>query len=481
MNIYSLFGSTFMINILDYFLAFTGNILLTKRLAVIDYGTYNFLNSFSGLILTFFSLGLSQYNYKIIPGRELEEQDSIIGRTLFIEFFSSLIGLFIFGFIFNNKFVYSIGLLFFVLRILNNVFNSELIRCLGYRKKNLLKSIISLINERGWIIILIIFLFSQKNNNIILDYVLFFQLVVSAIVVILLFFLFRSKTLFHNFRFSKEFINTHLRVSISFVFVDLGMYLLEVGIRYILFYKGKLDSVAYYSFSYNWISVIFKFGMLLIYILQPYISNEYYLMNTKPDSQRKLYLIENFSLKYSLYIIIFALSFFAINYADLVMLLGKQEYLETQRAFCFLIPLPVFMCIAYFFQILIVLAGNTKILPIVYFTMVFGVIISNFLLIDKYDYNSSAVITTLSYLFLAIVFFIKCPRNIFHFNIKIHSILCFLVQLLLYICVLFIIRKFLKNSITSFSVQFLFSLITIVIICLFNKRDFVFLKEFRFS
>lgn len=56
MSIYILLGSTFFITLIDYVCALVGNVLITKKLSVFDYGIYNFLNSISGLILTFFLL-----------------------------------------------------------------------------------------------------------------------------------------------------------------------------------------------------------------------------------------------------------------------------------------------------------------------------------------------------------------------------------------------------------------------------------------
>lgn len=482
MSIYILLGSTFFITLIDYVCALVGNVLITKKLSVFDYGIYNFLNSISGLILTFFSFGLSQYNYKVIPGRDLHEQNKLIGNSLFIELIGSIFGVFLFGVIFKSNLIYSIGVFLFAVRICINALNNELIRCLGYRKQNLLKQVVSLINERGWLFFFLLLLFFNKLLIIKLDTILVCQFIGSFFVIVILLHIFHSKSLIKNFHFSWAFVKKHLKVSIAFVFVDLGMYLLEIGVRYVLFIKNRIDSIAYYSFTYNWISIIFKFGMLLVYILQPYFSNEYYL-SIKNENHKKdrLYLFENFALKYSFYIIIFALVFFTLNYPNLMLALGKIDYLGTKRAFCYMIPLPIFMCLAYFFQILLVLAGKTKPIPVIYFIMVIGVIVSNYFFIEKYDYYSSSVIASASYFFLASAFFLLCPKNLFKFEIHARSILFFIVHLITYTVGLLVIIRFSKNMLLSYSIQIFFCFMIISVICFMNKEDFKALKAIQFS
>lgn len=476
-KILKLFGVTFGVNLLEYVLALVGSIFITKHLSVGDYGYYNLLNSIGGFVTTFCTLGLAQYNYRILPGREKGQQDEVIGKTLFVEIVASVIGL-ICAFVFIrdqlsfSKFV----LVFFAAKMLTYMLSNELIRCLGYRRQNMIKAAYSFLNERLWTVIMLIAIFGLRTNMT-LDSIFGIQAVCCVLVFALLIYVFRSKTLFKNFRPSLSFIKNNISKSIYFVFIDVGMYFLESGIRYVLFLVGSEDSIGLYSFGYNWISIIFRFGMILIYLLQPYFSAEFYKIEKKEEtSYDRLYAYQNFALKYSIYIIVFAVAFFLISFDDLVLIVGKADYLQTKHSVYGFALLPISMCFAYFFQILLVLAGKTKQLPICYICSTVVVILLNYLLVPYFDYLASAVITTLSYVVLMFVFYKMCPKKLFHFRVKAFDTLFFFGTLVLFVGLLLLCSA-LPGLYLRFGVDCVIIVLMMVLIFFVNRKDFEFFRK----
>ena len=472
-----LFGVTFGVNLIDYVLALLGSIIITKQLSVSDYGFYNLLNSVGGFVITFCTLGLAQYNYRILPGREKDEQDEVIGKTLFVEIVTSIIGI-ICAFIFIkdqlpfSKFI----LILFAVKLITYMAGGELIRCFGYRRQNMLKAGYSFLHEKLWTLILLFSIFVLRKDASLFN-IYGIQAVCSVLVFALLLYAFRSKVLFANIRPSASFLKNNISKSISFVFIDVGVYFLENGIRYVLFLFGSEESTAYYSFGYNWISIIFRFGMILIYLLQPYFSAEYYKIEKKEEtSYERLYTYQNFALKYSMYIIVFGLAFFLLSFDDLVLIVGKAEYLQTKQSVYGFALLPVCMCLAYFFQILLVLAGKSKQLPIYYLIGTAVVILLNFIFVPYFDYVASAVITTLIYVVLMIVFYKLCPKELFHFRVKVSDVLFFMGTLVVFVALLLLIKA-LPGLYLRFAVDCVVIAAMIAFIFFINRKDFEFFKK----
>ena len=476
-KILKLFGVTFGVSIIDYILALLSSILIIKQLSVADYGYYNLLNSIGGFVVTFCTLGLAQYNYRILPGREKDEQDEVIGKTLFVEIVMSVIGLIVAFVLIRDQLPLSkIILAFFAVKMITYMAGGELIRCLGYRRLNMRKAGYNFLHEKLWVLILMVgvLVFGSEAT---LTNIYGTQALCCVFVFGLLLYAFRSKTLFANFKPSLSFLRNNISRSISFVFIDVGIYFLENGIRYVLFLFGSEESTAYYSFGYNWISIIFRFGMILIYLLQPYFSAEYYKIEKKEETNYdRLYAYQNFALKYSIYIILFALAFFLLNFDDLVLIVGKAEYLQTKQAVYGFALLPICMCFAYFFQILLVLAGKSKQLPFYYISGTVIVIILNFIFVPLFDYFASAVITTATYFVLMIIFYNICPKEMFRFRVRPFDALFMAGTLAVFVALLLLIQL-LPGLYLRFAVDCVVIVLTICFIFYVNRKDFEFFKQ----
>jgi O-antigen/teichoic acid export membrane protein len=473
-NILKVFGSVFSINILDYVLSFLSTILITKNLSVADYGTYSFLGSVASLVFTFFTLGLAQYNSKIIPGRDIKTRYEILGNSLFFEFFASVLGIIVISFIMYKKINKNTVYLVFIIRLLFGIFNNEFLRYFGYEKKIIQKTIIGFIDGKLWVFLFVIYLLFDNVVNI--NAIFSIQCINSIITLFLCFFLLSPKFFFKNFKYNYAFLKSHIKYSVPFVFVDLGMYMLEMSVRYILTFSGSMLSLGLFSFAYNWTIIIFRFSMLFIYILQPYISNAYYSSSLDKAYFIKFYQFQKIAIKYSIYILLFALAYFIIFFDTLILLIGKSDYLQTRTAVILLAPLSIFMCISYFIQIIILLAGKSYKIPLCYFFMAGINILFNIIFIPKYGYNAAAVINSVSYFFLMIMLIFISPKIIklkFVFKEYVEFVLefIFFIFLMIFVNHIDVLSGALKLGISGFIVA-----LFLLFIYAKNKNDFLFLN-----
>jgi O-antigen/teichoic acid export membrane protein len=471
-NILKLFGIIFGINIVDYAISLLSTIIVVKNLGVAEYGTFSFLNTISSFVFTFFTLGLSQYNYKIIPGRDLQFRYKILGNTLFIELSVTVLGVIFIYLVFYKKIELNTLYILFLFRLLICMVNNELIRYFGYEKKLLQKNIIGLIDSKLWILPLFIYLIIKANLNLL---VIIFSQCISSIITLLVCSFFLSKDLIlKNFKYDKHFISIHLKSAIAFIFVDVGVYLLEMSVRYILTFHGSLISLGLFSFAYSWISIILKFGMLIIYILQPYLSNIYY--ESKIQEKKScilLYQVESMMIKYSIYLVVFGLGYFIVFFDDLVLLVGKADYLQTKVSVLFLAPLAVFMCICYFLQIIILLSGKTSKIPICYFLMAGINIVLNIIFVPRFDYMAAALISSTSYFFLMITLLVILPKKSIKLQYSFKNYASFVIEYLSFLLIMSALRHFMSSMLVlKFCISGVVVLLYIVVIYTVNKKDF---------
>lgn len=425
MGIIKTFGAVFIINVIDYLLSPITTILVVKNLSVSDYGLLNWIAMLIGFISTFFTLGLGQYNYRRIPGRPIDEQYEIIGKSLFIEISFSLIGAIAIIFLMRNDLIKNGLLIFFFARLIFVVFNNELIRFLGFQKKNVLKSITAAIDAKVWFLPLLLFVLLKKIS---ISTVFLSMLLGNAITLAILLSILNKKLLFKNFKIDKNFTKYSLKISLPLVLVDLGMYLQEMVSRYILKLHTSYEAIGLFSFTYSWFSIIFKFGMLFIYTLQPYFSESYYNFQKGDNSS-----LDNFiqqiktGFRYSLAFLGGIMICFIMNYEDFIVIVGKEQYRGTKLLAWFLSPYPILMFVAYFNQILMVLKGKTLRLPLFYAISVLINVILNFILIPIYGYSIAGFVNTLSYLVLAILLSTQTKDPEFQFWLKGREFLLFAI------------------------------------------------------
>ena len=402
LNLFTTIGVVFFINILEYFIAPITTILITKSLTVSDFGVYSFLMTLVGLMTSVCTLGLGQYNFRNIPGRSLSEQYNLLGKSLFVKFLSSLLGIFAIWLFFRNEFSLLL-IIIFIIKIVVSIQVNEMLRFLGFRKRNIQKSVISLFNSRFWFVPLI---FISLWSNITVTNIFITHLIGHLLVYIFLIFHLNFKNIKQTFFFDFSYIKRALIFSLPLVFVDLGMYLLQMGSRYILKLHSSFESIGLYSFAFSWYVIIFKFGMLIVYILQPYISESFYKIDKDRNGLNVYQSFLKISFKASFLLIFCAILFFNLNFDNIVLLVGKEEYLVTRITVLLLSPYPIFMFISYFFQNIMMLNNRTKVLPLYYSILAAVSLILNYFMVMYFDYNGAAIASTVSYLVLSLLMFI---------------------------------------------------------------------------
>ena len=474
MNILKSFGIVFFLNILEYLISPFSTMVITKALSVSDYGSYSLLISMSGLIFSFFTLGLSQYNCKIVPGRDIDEQYDILGQSILYELLSALIGVSILCFVFNQKLNNTYLLMFFAIKTLLSIIINEIIRFFGYQKKNVTKSVISFLDSRGWFFIILILAFLKK---ITITNILLIQLINSLIVLLTISFFIDKKNFFCHLRINKTFATNVLKISISFVFIDVGMYLLEMASRYILTIQASMESVGLFSFAYSWISILFKFSMLVVYLLQPYFSEAFYKSKESQDYFERYKKYTKIAFKYSVLLIICAISLLFFYYEQIVSIIGKTDYFITYNAFKALMLLPLFMLLAYFFQIILLLAGKEKLFPICYLIMGIFNIVLNIIFIKWLDYVGAAIVCTICYAILSGLFYIFCPKEYINHLVTVKEVFLFLGITILFCLSCCLFRKIIEIKILSMLLSFLFESFIISLIVFTNKNELKFLRE----
>ncbi len=415
------FSVVFILNVIDYFLAPITTILVAKNLTVAEYGLFSWIGTLIGFVTTFFTLGLGQYNYRTIPGRSLDEQYRVFGRSLFIELAFSLVGA-LGVVVWMHDDLLKAGLLaFFFLRLLFVVLNNELMRFAGFQKKNILKSVTAVIDSRAWFLPLVVFYLLRR---ITVPTVFVSMLVGNLISLVVLLAVSDRRRLVANLRPDVSFAKEALKISLPLVLVDMGMYLQEMAGRYILKIYGSYEAIGLFAFAYSWFALIFKFGMLFIYTLQPYFSETYHHWQAGDDGALAKFNNQlKVGFRYSLVLLGGVLVFFIMNYEDVIVLVGKAQYKATIAAAWCLVPYPVFMFLSYFNQILMVLKGRTRVLPLFYALAAIFNIGLNFLLVPSYGYAAAALVSTLSYGILAALLSTQTRDKEFRFRMNRREVL----------------------------------------------------------
>jgi len=457
----------FGLNLLDYALGPVTTVIVAKCLSVGDFGFYSWMATLSGFILSFCSLGLGVYNYKTIPGRPIDEQYFILGRSLFIELICSLVGILVVAFWIRDDLL-KYGVLFlFVSRVMIGVVNAESLRFLGYQKRQNTKTLIGFVDSKLWAIPLLVFFFLKTVS--ILTIVLSL-LIGNTVTLVLLLISINSKALLGAIRFDSKFARTALAISLPLLLIDVGLYFQEMLGRYLLKGFTSYESLGLFSFTYGWFAVIFKFGILGVYIIQPHFSEGYFLWKSgKIEALDKVNSQLSVSFKYSIFLIVGAVLWFIMEYQELILLVGKKQYSETFLCACYLSIYPLAIFVAYFNQILLVLQGKTARMPLFYLVALIVNVLVTLLLIRSIGYAAAGIASSVSYVLLAIIMAAQNMRSEFKFLPDIIGWLKFLASIAVFILCTYL----LKRVVDIFAVRAACMLLVGLVACIINydKKD----------
>lgn len=469
MSILKVFAVVFGLNIFEFLIAPISNAIVTKNLSVEHYGVMGYWGAVLAIVSAISSLGFGSYNFKMIPGRKLDDQYYYLGRTLLIEVIFVIICSTLVAVFFKTELLHYSLFLIFILRSILIIVNNELIRFLGYQKRNILKSVIALLDARLWIIPLLLVIISNKQLTV--SKLFSLQLISSCTVLFIFFFFVSFKKLFNNLRFDKKILREGLQIGLPLIMVDLGQSLLDMSNRYFLKLFLDYKNIGLYNYVFIWTNIILKFSMLIVYVSQPYFAEAYNMKNFN-----KFKSTVQVAAKYMILISLITGIGYVTNYESIVLLLGKEEYLITKSATLIMIFYPPILGLSIIFQIIGILTGDTKKLPLVYFFSIIVFSVCNIFLIPKFGYIGAAISSVIGYTSLLIAMLI-CYKD------KAEVSKSIIIDLRMYIIpLIFLLMNILLQQINIHF--FIVLLINIILVFVFiiiriipNRSDILILKN----
>lgn len=392
MSLFRSIGVVFILNIADFILAPISNMIITKNLSVEQYGVMGFYNTIISFTTTVCSLGLGLFNYSMIPGRKEDEQYKYLGSTFLLQAIATIAGGLVVAFVMKDDFLkYGILCVFFV-KLLVVIANNATIGFIGYQKRNITRAIANFLDVRLWMVPLIIWVLYRKLE---VSNLLWIQALTGILVSGGCLFLINGKLLAKNLKLDREIVIRGIKFGLPLILVDLGQYLLDMGNRYVLKAFLTYTDIGYFNFATTLIMICFKFGMLIVYVLQPYIAES---KNVGDVENYRKYV--GIAIKYMYLLMILALIGMIANYSDIVLILGKKDYLVTKATAVVMSSYPIFMGLSYFLQILSALRGKVTKLPLIYLASVAVNVGLGILLVPRIGYIGAGISSLVGYLFL---------------------------------------------------------------------------------
>ena len=394
---------SFFFTALSYLIGPIILILIVKPLSVAEYGLYNLINIIILISVTIVDLGFSRFNLKEIPGAGPERQYTVFKTTLFMQ---ALVGLasaagalLLLSLFSSMNLVYLFAASYFLFYL----FNSESLRFMGLTKRFDQKALISFMEEGLWLLpLLVVIYYSQVS----ISSIFLFRFGTSLLVCLIAFLFVLDKKAFSAAKIDQATLSAAFRFGLPLILVDLGLYMLEVGDRYIIqFYHGN-EAVGHYSFVYTLTRIIFTLGALIMYIMQPYTA-EVFNQNLKSNGNElrtRFTQYNGLTLKYTVIIVLAGTIYLLFNFSDLVMLIGKKEYLLTFQTAVLLSGFPILMTLAYYFQFFLILHNKNKAITRSYLIATLLNVGLNFILVKYLYIEGAAIATVISY---AVILFIN--------------------------------------------------------------------------
>ena len=399
MKLAASFGIVFVLNVVDYLLSPIGTVIIVRGLSVQDYGFYSLISTIVAFCAMLFSLGLGVRNYRLIPGAPPDRQYDILGKTLVSQVAVALGGVLIVLLVFRRELLaYGIAILL-ATRIVVYTIDAELLRFFGHLKRNALKAICGFLDSKLWLVPLVLL---SITSVVTVRSILLSQMIGGLVVLAVALLFTDRRRLYSGIATGAKGFRGTVREGLPLIAVELGMYVLELGDRVVIRYFGDLEELGLYSFSYTWFRLVFRFGMLFLYVLQPYFSARYRQWSDSGDEKsfnqfRQLAIT---AFRGTLLLITVAVVVLLLNYPTLVQLIGRSEYLFSYSTALILGPVPFLMLTAYFTQIIAVLIrGDRRILRAYVIAMVANLAL-NMITVPLIGRNGAAMATGVSYLLL---------------------------------------------------------------------------------
>ena len=422
----------FIINIISYLLTPLSMTFITKSLSAEKYGVYGFLALVSTFANVFCSLGLDMYNFRKIPGKEPEEQYTVFKSILSVQILATIVSLvIIFLFLKDQLFLYGIAA-FYLISLFINIINVEIQRFFGLKKRIIIKTLLAFLHARGPLLIIAFYFFFSLSGVTIR--VLYFSIFLANILLLITSILIINKRLFIQASIQKNIVREGLLNSLPLLVINMGSYLLDMGDRYLIKFFLDDRDLGLYSYGYNWMRMIFTIGLVIVGIIRPYIAEVFNKDKLNSSKENFEYLLVK-SYKYAFYIMFFGVTFFVINFNEIVLFLSKPEYVESRSVTLILALFPFFMLFSEGLHFIAVLLNETKRIAAYYLFAAFFNIVLNMILIPILGVQGAAITTILSYLVLDLIFYRLIRKSITFHSVSRKNIFNNLIFVIIFIAI----------------------------------------------
>ena len=407
-------------------------IYIVKHLDISDYGAYNLfilLISFSSVILSFNTH--EYFNIAISSTKDINTKHNYFWTMTFMLLVFSLC----FGLLFSIDFIssrvltllnlesYNTVYLYILFIIILTTISMTIVRYLAFSKYVVFFQIWTFFLQTIWFVPIYFFTFSVTN-------IFISQLIVllPMIIIGLLYIRYKEKENsilnFKSIRIDFNFVKTSLKFGIGTYFALFGSFLLEITDKVMLSILSTNENVALYSFSNMPFSILQGFIVGTVFLIaMPYI-NEYNSSNSKKKFNLYHELINSFLYYLSgLLLIIILLS------DEIILILGKSEYLQTSNVFPLFSIILMLTLTSSLLKHEAILNKSLKVLSLIYFIALLMNILLNFLLIPIYMFEG-AILSTLFTSLLIVILLYKHTKIAFAKDVTLFKIIKLLSILL---------------------------------------------------
>ena len=391
--------------------------VLTRNLSTAEYGIYSILSVTIAVLSTFLTLSLNSFIITKLPGQDYTKRIKSMASILFFEL---IFLVFLFAILFipkinrtllsylkigNYWFEFNLALVIIFIGLIYYI----LTYYIAAKKEIELQSFLSFLYNYLWVIVLILFFFIFKKISIKMVFSLWLICLIISFVILLVsikkdiaFFFKKTK------KISLPIIKKALIFSLPLVPVSASAWIITFSDRYMINYLKNPALTGIYSLSYSLVMLILSFSMIVSSVLNPYVSKAW-------SDKGGHHILFNAMLKYNLMVIFPASVGLFVLRKQIITLISGTEYLLGSTSVAILVFFPLFAFLTDLYSKNLALRDKTKLMALIYVGGGLLNIILNYFLIKAYGINGAAIATTLSYFFMASLFYIA-TRNQFSWD-----------------------------------------------------------------
>lgn len=255
-------------------------------------------------------------------------------------------------------------------------------------KRNKIQSFIELITSISLFVITVLFIRSIKEYVYINTSIYF----VSLIATVLIFYINFKQD---EFAWDKSVFNMVFKFSIWQIFGVVGIYMVNIGINYVLsYYKIDVAQIGLYNFAYKLFSGFTPVFSICVIIIPQWI----YSYNSKKNIVKVL----NQKILLGIIGLIAIYIFLSFMLKPFIIFIGKKDYIDSVNYFLFLLPAFVFMCYGQFMDLIITTTPYFKHVQYSTFIQGLSLIVYSFFFISFFNIYGALFATIVAFMTKAI-------------------------------------------------------------------------------